>query len=113
MRRRRDPAAVADGQPAGPRRDGGRGRTWAWRVGARRRTAATAGRGGCIVTSAKRLQPINAKAVRGSDAARRSAALLLEAWSGVRSTTSASEAMGVALTRFYQLEARALQLLVS
>jgi len=65
------------------------------------------------VTSAKRQQPINAKAVRGSDAARRSAALLLEAWSGVRSTTSASDAMGVALTRFYQLEARALQLLVS
>jgi hypothetical protein len=53
------------------------------------------------------------KAVRGSDAARRQAALLLEAWSGVRSTQSASEAMGVALTRFYQLEARALQVLVS
>jgi hypothetical protein len=51
--------------------------------------------------------------VRGSDAARRLAALLLEAWSGVRSTQSASEAMGVALPRFYQLEARALQLIVS
>ena len=49
------------------------------------------------MTRAKRQQPTNAKAVRGSDAARRSAALLLEAWSGVRSTTSASEAMGVAL----------------
>jgi hypothetical protein len=45
--------------------------------------------------------------------ARRLAALLLEAWSGVRSTQSASDAMGVALTRFYQLEARALQVLVS
>jgi len=53
------------------------------------------------------------KAVRGSDAARRQAALLIEAWSGVRSTVSASEAMGVALTRFYQLEARALQMLVA
>lgn len=60
-----------------------------------------------------RQQPMGAKAVRGSDAARRLAALLLEAWSGVRSTQSAADAMGVALTRFYQLEARALQLLVS
>jgi hypothetical protein len=61
----------------------------------------------------QRQQPMGAKAVRGSDAARRLAALLLEAWSGVRSTQSASEAMGVAITRFYQLEARALQVLVS
>ena len=60
-----------------------------------------------------RKQPLGVKAVRGSDAARRQAALLLEAWSGVRSTQSASEAMGVALPRFYHLEARALQLLVS
>jgi type II secretory pathway component PulJ len=61
----------------------------------------------------QRQQPMGAKAVRGSDAARRLAALLLEAWSGVRSTQSASEAMGVAVTRFYQLEARALQMMVS
>ena len=60
----------------------------------------------------QRQQPMGAKAVRGSDAARRHAALLLEAWSGVRSTQSASDAMGVALTRFYQLEARALQVIV-
>ena len=65
------------------------------------------------MTSPKRSHPMGAKAVRGSEAARRQAALLLEAWSGVRSTQSASEAMGVALTRFYQLEARALQLIVS
>jgi hypothetical protein len=56
---------------------------------------------------------MGARSVRGSDAARRQAALLLEAWSGVRSTQSASEAMGIVLTRFYQLEARALQMLVS
>jgi len=62
---------------------------------------------------AKRSAPTGARAVRGSEAARRKAALLLEAWSGVRSTTSASEAMGVALPRFYQLEARALQLIVA
>ena len=60
-----------------------------------------------------RAQPAGPKSVRGSDAARQKAALLIEAWSGVRSTQSASDAMGVALTRFYQLEARALQLLVS
>lgn len=60
-----------------------------------------------------RKQPMGARAVRGSEAARRSAALLLEAWSGVRSTPSAAEAMGVALVRFYQLEARAVQLIVS
>jgi hypothetical protein len=53
------------------------------------------------------------RAVRGSDAARRLAALMLEAWSGVRSTQSASDAMGVALPRFYQLEARALQMVVA
>src|SRR5262245_30421707 len=56
---------------------------------------------------------MGARAVRGSDAARRSAALLLEVWSGVRTTQAASEAMGVAVTRFYQLEARALQMMVS
>jgi len=60
-----------------------------------------------------RKQPMGVRAVRGSDAARRQAALLIEAWSGVRSTQSASEAMGVALPRFYHLEARALQVLVS
>lgn len=60
-----------------------------------------------------RPQRTGAKSVRGSDAARRLAALLLEAWSGVRSTQSAAEAMGVAVTRFYQLEARALQMIVS
>lgn len=62
---------------------------------------------------AKRNQPMGAKAVRGSEAARKKAALLLEAWSGVRSTQAASDAMGIALTRFYQLEARALQLIVA
>lgn len=65
------------------------------------------------MTKPKRQQAMGARSVRGSDAARRLAALLLEAWSGVRSTQSASDAMGVAVTRFYQLEARALQVLVS
>lgn len=62
----------------------------------------------------RRQAPISSpKAVRGSDAARRMAALLLEVWSGVRTAQSASEAMAVAPMRFYQLEARALQLMVS
>jgi hypothetical protein len=56
---------------------------------------------------------MGARAVRGSDAARRLTALLLETWSGVRTTLSASEAMGVTLPRFYQLEARALQTMVT
>jgi hypothetical protein len=56
---------------------------------------------------------MGARAVRGSDAARRLTALLLEAWSGVRTTMATSEAMGVTLPRFYQLEARALQVLVT
>ena len=62
----------------------------------------------------RRQAPISSpKAVRGSDAARRMAALLLEVWSGVRTAQSASDAMAVAPMRFYQLEARALQLMVS
>jgi len=61
----------------------------------------------------QRQQPMGPKAVRGSDAARRQAALLLEVWSGVRTTQAASDAMGIAVTRFYQLEARALQMIVS
>ncbi len=65
------------------------------------------------MTKQKRQQPMGPKAVRGSDAARRHAALLLEVWCGVRTTQAASDAMGVAVTRFYQLEARALQMVVA
>ena len=52
-------------------------------------------------------------APRYASFARAASALMVEAWSGVRSMQSAAEAMGVVLTRFYQLEARALQLIVS
>lgn len=65
------------------------------------------------MTKPKRQQAMGPKAVRGSDAARRQAALLLEVWCGVRTTQAASDAMGVAVTRFYQLEARALQMVVA
>lgn len=60
-----------------------------------------------------RKQPMGPKAVRGSETARRLAALMLEVWSGVRTTQAASEAMAISLTRFYQLEARALQMVVA
>jgi len=56
---------------------------------------------------------MGAKAARGSEAARRHAALLLEAWCGLRTTQATSEAMGVSFTRYYQLEARALQAVVA
>ena len=59
-----------------------------------------------------RPQPAGPKSVRGSDAARRQAAIVLEALAGLRTTQSASEAMGVALPRYYVLEARGLQALV-
>lgn len=65
------------------------------------------------MTKPKRQQAMGPKTVRGSDAARRQAALLLEVWCGVRTTQAASDAMGVAVTRFYQLEARALQMVVA
>ena len=61
----------------------------------------------------QRSQPMGPKSVRGSETARRLAALMMEAWSGVRSTQAACEAMGISVTRFYQLEARALQEVVS
>lgn len=49
-----------------------------------------------------------AKALKGSATARRHLAVLLEALSGLRGTTEAAEAMGVSLSRYYQLETRAL-----
>ncbi|MDP9133500.1 MAG: helix-turn-helix domain-containing protein [Actinomycetota bacterium] len=61
----------------------------------------------------QRSQPMGPKSVRGSETARRLAALMMEAWSGVRSTQAACAAMGISVTRFYQLEARAVQEVVS
>jgi hypothetical protein len=48
------------------------------------------------------------KALKGSAQARRCLAVMLEALSGLRSTTEAAEAMGVSLSRYYYLETRAL-----
>jgi hypothetical protein len=49
-----------------------------------------------------------AKALQGSAEARKSLAVLLEALSGLRGTTEAAEALGISLSRYYQLETRAL-----
>jgi hypothetical protein len=48
----------------------------------------------------------------GSEQARRHAALMLESFSGACGPLEAAQGMGVALARYYQLEARALQALV-
>jgi hypothetical protein len=54
-----------------------------------------------------------ARGLEGSEGARRMAALVLESWSGARGPVDAARAMGVALVRYYQLEARALQAVIS
>lgn len=60
------------------------------------------------MTGAKKKASTGAKALKGSATARRHLAVLLEALSGLRGTTEAAEAMGVSLSRYYQLETRAL-----
>lgn len=57
-------------------------------------------------------KPHGPKTLTGSAEARRKATLLLEALSGLRTTQEASDAMGIALARYYVLETRALQALV-
>lgn len=47
--------------------------------------------------------------LKGSPAARKAAVVVLEALSGVLSTAEAGQALGVSLSRYYQLEARALE----
>jgi len=47
--------------------------------------------------------------LKSSKAARKQVAIILEALSGEIGTTEASEQMGVSLSRYYQLEGRALQ----
>lgn len=49
---------------------------------------------------------------RGSDGAKKAAAVVLEVLTGQRDTGSAGEALGVSLSRYYVLEARAVQGLV-
>ncbi len=52
------------------------------------------------------------RAVVASDVARKTASLILEALTGVRTTQEAADALGVALPRYYVLETRALSGLV-
>lgn len=59
------------------------------------------------VTEARPARPLE-----GSRDARRMAALILETLGGLRTAQEASEAMGVALVRYYVLEARALQAMI-
>jgi hypothetical protein len=66
-----------------------------------------------MTTKQKRTKPMGAKALTGSPEAKRQAAVILEVLSGLRRTEDASEAMKVALPRYYVLETRALQGLIS
>ena len=59
-----------------------------------------------------RKQPAGSKALTGSEEARRKAAVFLEAIAGLRSTQSASDELGIALVRYYVLEARMLQAMI-
>jgi len=65
------------------------------------------------MTKGKSTKPMGAKALTGSPDAKRQAAVILEVLSGLRRTEDASEAMKIALPRYYVLETRALQGLIS
>jgi len=60
----------------------------------------------------QRKQPAGAKALTGSDEAKRKAAVFLEAIGGLRTTQSASEELGIAVVRYYVLETRMLQAMI-
>ena len=64
------------------------------------------------MASKQKPQPAGAKALRGSDEAKRKAAVFLEALTGVRTTQSASDELGIALARYYVLETRMLQAMI-
>lgn len=57
-------------------------------------------------------RPSGARGLVGSESARRLAGIVLESWSGACGPIEAAKRMGVALVRYYQLEARALQALI-
>jgi hypothetical protein len=65
------------------------------------------------MTKEKRTKPMGAKALTGSAEAKRQAAVILEVLSGLRRTEDGSAAMKIALPRYYILETRALQGLIS
>lgn len=57
-------------------------------------------------------QPAGPKGLRGSEEAKRKAAVILETLCGLRNTQSASDELGVALVRYYVLETRMLQAMI-
>jgi hypothetical protein len=57
-------------------------------------------------------QPAGPKALRGSAEAKRKAAVILEAFAGLRTTQQASDELGIALVRYYVLETRMLQAMI-
>lgn len=61
----------------------------------------------------RRTKPFGPKGLTGSEPARRNAAMVLESLSGACGPVEAARGMGVALARYYQLEARALQAIVT
>jgi hypothetical protein len=61
----------------------------------------------------RRRTPVSASAVTGSPEAMKLAVAILETLSGLSSPGATSEALGLSANRYYQLEARALQGLVS
>jgi len=60
----------------------------------------------------QRKQSAGAKALTGSDEAKRKAAVFLEAIAGLRTTQSASDELGIAMVRYYVLETRMLQAMI-
>lgn len=65
------------------------------------------------MTKGKASKATGAKALTGSPEAKRRAAVILEVLSGLRRTEDACEAISIALPRYYLLETRALQGLIS
>ena len=59
-----------------------------------------------------RAQPAGPKTLKGSDDAKRKAAVILEAFAGLRTTQQASDELGIALVRYYVLETRMLQAMI-
>lgn len=60
-----------------------------------------------------RARPTGPKTLTGSAEAKRQAVVILEVLSGLRDTGEGATAMGVSLTRYYTLETRALQGLIT
>jgi hypothetical protein len=64
-------------------------------------------------TKVQRVRPTGPKTLTGSAVAKRQAVVILEVLSGVRDTVEGATVMGVSLTRYYTLETRALQGLIT